>query len=308
MLSGQQTKGYNACPICIDEVSSSRHRSKICYMGHRRWLHELHPWRMDRDAFDGTDEYMPKPTGKFGEEIHEIIQIAWFGLRSSDKEVTNHNPPLPNEFKCWTHMSIFFDLPYWSTLKIRHCLDVMHIERNVCDNVLGTVLNLKYKNKDTPKARVDLEKMGIRRQLWLRRNGSKTFMPQAGYTVKPEKKALLIFKHLGGVRYPFGYAGNLSRCVRLHDNCLMGMKTHDCHVFLQRVFPVVIRPYLAEDVVAVLISVSKFFQRICARELTWTDMSALNEEVVLILCKLEQIFPLPSSISWFISWCIFRNR
>ena len=39
--------------------------------------------------------------------------------------------------------SIFFSLPYWKDHKLRHNLDVMHIEKNVMDNILGTVLNLK---------------------------------------------------------------------------------------------------------------------------------------------------------------------
>ena len=67
----------------------------------------------------------------------------------------------------------------------------MHIEKNVCDNVLGTILNLKDKNKDTLKARVDLKKMGIRSKLWLVENKrtKKTIMPQASYTVHPQKKA-----------------------------------------------------------------------------------------------------------------------
>ena len=49
----------------------------------------------------------------------------------------------------WTKKSIFFELPYWETLKLRHNLDVMHIEKNICDNVLGTLLNIEGKTKDT---------------------------------------------------------------------------------------------------------------------------------------------------------------
>jgi len=32
-----------------------------------------------------------------------------------------------------------FDLPYWSDLNVRHCMDVMHVEKNVCDSVIKTV-------------------------------------------------------------------------------------------------------------------------------------------------------------------------
>ena len=291
MLSGQQTKGYYACPVCMDDVNSSRHANKTCYLGHRRWLDQNHPWRMDAEAFDGTQEHMPKPTGRSGDWIADKLGQHSFGVLSSCKRVTDFNPPIPDEFRCWTHHSIFFELPYWSTLLIRHCLDVMHIEKNVCDSVLGTVLNLKYKNKDTVKARVDLKEMGLRKPLWLKQSKrGKTYMPQAGYTVHSSQKES-VFEFLGRVKYPIGYAGNIRRCVRSADNSLAGLKTHDCHVLLQRVFPVLIRPYLQAHVVDVLIALSKFFQRICAKELSSSDMAALQGDIVFILCKLERIFP-----------------
>ena len=129
-----------------------------------------------------------KPPGRNGEWILERLNQHWFGYLSTSKEVTDLNPPTPDEFKYWTHKSVLFEFPYWSTLKIRHNLDVMNIEKNVCDNVLGIILNLKDKNKDTPKARVDLKKMGIRSKLWLVEN-KKAIMPKAGYTIHPQKKA-----------------------------------------------------------------------------------------------------------------------
>ena len=43
----------------------------------------------------------------------------------------------------WKKRSILFTLPYWEDQKLRHNLDVMHIEKNVMDNILGTVLNLR---------------------------------------------------------------------------------------------------------------------------------------------------------------------
>ena len=40
----------------------------------------------------------------------------------------------------WSKQSIFFELKYWSSLQLKHNLDVMHIEKNVCDSLLGTLL------------------------------------------------------------------------------------------------------------------------------------------------------------------------
>jgi hypothetical protein len=53
--------------------------------------------------------------------------------------------------------SIFFELPYWSSLKLRHNLDVIHIEKNICKSILGTLMNIEEeKTKDTVKVRRDL--------------------------------------------------------------------------------------------------------------------------------------------------------
>ena len=46
-----------------------------------------------------------------------------------------------------------------------HSLDVMHIRKNVCESLLGTLFNMPERTKDGPKARADLKSMGIRQEL-----------------------------------------------------------------------------------------------------------------------------------------------
>ena len=41
----------------------------------------------------------------------------------------------------------------------------MHIEKNVCDNVLGTLLNIGEKTKDNVYTRLDLKELGMREEL-----------------------------------------------------------------------------------------------------------------------------------------------
>ena len=48
----------------------------------------------------------------------------------------------------WKKKSIFFQLSYWKTLILRHNLDVMHIEKNICDSTIGTLLSIYGKSKD----------------------------------------------------------------------------------------------------------------------------------------------------------------
>lgn len=63
---------------------------------------------------------------------------------------------------CFKKKLIFFELEYWKDIPIRHCLDVMHIEKNVCDSIIGTLLNIPGKTKDGVATHLDIVDMGIR--------------------------------------------------------------------------------------------------------------------------------------------------
>ena len=48
--------------------------------------------------------------------------------------------------------------PYWKVLKVRQAIDVMHLTKNLCVNLLG-FLGVYGKPKDTLEARQDLQRM-----------------------------------------------------------------------------------------------------------------------------------------------------
>jgi hypothetical protein len=56
----------------------------------------------------------------------------------------------------WVKRSIFLELPYWKTNLLRYNLDVMHIEKNVFENIFNTVMDVKGKTKDNIMARLDV--------------------------------------------------------------------------------------------------------------------------------------------------------
>jgi hypothetical protein len=134
----------------------------------------------------------------------------------------------------------------------------MHIEKNICDSVLGTLMNFDGKTKDTYKARIDLREMGIRKELHLQRNGATTTMPLAKYTLTRDQKKMLC-DLLKGVTFPNGYASNIGRCVNKLPSKLLRMKNHDCHVFLQRLLCVVIHGYLKREIQTALTELNSFF-------------------------------------------------
>ncbi|KAK8697801.1 hypothetical protein V6N13_113936 [Hibiscus sabdariffa] len=79
--------------------------------------------------------------------------------------------------------------------------------------------------------------MGIRKELHLKRNGDRLVMPIACYTL-PLSVRKKFCEWLRSIKFPDGYCSNLSRCVNVDDGKLDGMKSHDYHVFLQRVLSV----------------------------------------------------------------------
>lgn len=86
--------------------------------------------------------------------------------------------------------SILFTLPYWQYNVLRHNLDVMPIEKNVCDNIIGTLLHLEGKSKDNDEAHYDLIDMNIRSQLHpkMHQSKGKRYLPRACYQMTSNEK------------------------------------------------------------------------------------------------------------------------
>jgi len=64
----------------------------------------------------------------------------------------------------------------------------MHVEKNMCDNVIGKLLNIQGKTKNGLNTRQDIAEMGIRDQLHPRSDGKKIYLPSACHTLTRNKK------------------------------------------------------------------------------------------------------------------------
>ena len=73
---------------------------------------------------------------------------------------------------------------------------------------------------------------------------------------------------------------------------LFSLKSHDCHVLLQRILPIGLQGFADKDISIVLFELGNFFQDLCSRTLKRSELEKLEERIVLILCKLERFFPL----------------
>ncbi|XP_021737381.1 uncharacterized protein LOC110703896 isoform X2 [Chenopodium quinoa] len=194
MLSGWSTRGYKACPSCAHSTYAYRFGGKIVYPGHRKWLPINHPYRSEAHLFDGTKEYGVAPIPLSGTEIlkqHERVKYVYGSSKKDSKKRKNDDDDDDDQDDNvqWKKKSAFFELEYWEHNLLRHNLDVMHIEKNVCDNILGTLLDME-KSRDDAEARKALEKLNIKSNLWLQSNPNRVqkYMPPAAYNMSNEEK------------------------------------------------------------------------------------------------------------------------
>ncbi|XP_074278569.1 uncharacterized protein LOC141602161 [Silene latifolia] len=295
-LSRWSTKGYKACPCCMNDTNSMRlpNCSKICYMDHRCFLSSDHKWR-DSKTFNGKPERRDPPAPLSGHDI--LSHLHDFKDRKFGKTVTH-----PKRGDNWKKKSIFFDLPYWSSLLLRHNLDVMHIEKNVCDNILGTLLDIEGKIKDSIKARHDLKLLKIMKHLAPKLINGKWHIPPAPYTLSKSQKDK-VFKFLKGLKVPDGYSSNISKCINLDKRKILGLKSHDCHVILEQLLPFSIRGVSQPKVYEVIAKISIFFKELCSRTLNLEVLDRIQDSIILTLCEMEKIF-LPSFFDIMVHLCV----
>jgi hypothetical protein len=114
--------------------------------------------------------------------------------------------------------------------------------------------------------------MGLRPKLhpFTTING-KTYMPATCHTISREDKENFL-KVLRNVRVPDGYALNISRCVRLKERTILGLKSHDNYVLMQQLLPIALRQSLPDKVVRPLVEMSTFFRGKCSTKLTQDEI------------------------------------
>nr|GFC71567.1 hypothetical protein [Tanacetum cinerariifolium] len=181
---------------------------------------------LGKTAYVGHKRFLKKPH-------------IWRRSLEFNGETENEDPP--REFSRDAIMTQLARLP-------TRVKDVMHIEKNVLESILNTLL-MNDKSKDTTKARQDLKRLGIRSGLWLGQN-----------------------KNIKGVKLPDGFGSNFKHKVTDNDTNITGLKSRDCHIMMQRLLSYGLQQYLAPDVAKPLIELCLFFKQICSQTLMVDDM------------------------------------
>ncbi|KAL0287563.1 UNVERIFIED_CONTAM: hypothetical protein Scaly_2760100 [Sesamum calycinum] len=114
-------------------------------------------------------------------------------------------------------------------------------------------------------------------------------MPKAVYTLTKYQKRK-ISGWVKCLRFPDGYASNLARCVNMIELRLHGMKSHVCHIFMQKLIPIAFREMVPKHVWSALTEVSLLFQILCSTTLDVRKVQELEDSVAVIMCNLKKVF------------------
>ena len=71
--------------------------------------------------------------GKHVFSMIKDVRVVFGKGRGSQQVPNDENGRAP----MWKKKSILWELPYWEVLEVRNAIDVMHLTKNLCVNLLG---------------------------------------------------------------------------------------------------------------------------------------------------------------------------
>jgi hypothetical protein len=95
------------------------------------------------DQFTSNTKKRRPPPHLTGHEVYEMVKDVHVVLGKRKRISKNFE-----EDDMWKKQSFFWELPHWKDLDVRYSIDVMHVEKNVCERLLGTLLNTDGKTRD----------------------------------------------------------------------------------------------------------------------------------------------------------------
>jgi hypothetical protein len=102
-----------------------------------------HQFQSMKDQFSGNTEKRRPPLHLTCHEVYEMVKDLHVVL--GKRKMTSKNI---KEDDIWKKQSIFWELPNWKDLDVRHSIDVIDVEKDVCKSLIRTLLNTDEKTRD----------------------------------------------------------------------------------------------------------------------------------------------------------------
>ena len=104
------------------------------------------------------------------------------------------------------------------------------------------------KPKDTLEARQDMQCLKERDNLHPEKtNDGRHYLCPTSYTLSKEEKEIM-FEWLASIKVPSGFSSNIKGTINVPEKKFLNLKSHDCHVLMTQLLPVVLRGILPPNV------------------------------------------------------------
>ena len=167
----------------------------------------------------------------------------------------------------------------------------MHIEKNVCESILGTLLKIKGKTKDGDGARIYMLADQSKRKSETE-DDNKFIHARKSYNFST-REAMKFFTYFLSVKTPSSYSANIRSLLDVSSGKMkLGhMKSHDCHVMFTQILLVAIRNLMDKDIRNTLIELCDFFNQLWQKVVDPEELDHMQEDIARILSNLEMFFP-----------------
>ena len=93
-----------------------------------------------------------------------------------------------------------------------------------------------------------------------KREKGQHYLRPASYTLSKEKQSM--FDCLNSIKVPSGYSSNIQGRLNMKEKKLTNLKSHDCHILMTQLLPVVLRGILPENVRLAIVKLCAFLNEI----------------------------------------------
>ncbi|KAK1677863.1 hypothetical protein QYE76_038711 [Lolium multiflorum] len=249
-----------------------------------RNLRHTHPIRKKGKHYNGEADHRKKPPHRDGADIFGMVKDleVIFGKGPGGRSVPND---AAGHAAMWKKKSIFWDLPYWKVLEVRSSIDVMHVTKNLCVNLLG-FLGVYGKTKDTPEAREDQQRRKDPKKL---HEKDKVRHYSSYALTKAEKE--IFFECVRSIKVSSRFSSNIKGIINMEKKTFQNLKSHHCHVIMTELLPIALRGLLPKNVRLPIVKLCAFLNAISQKVINPEILPRLQNDVVQCLVSFELVFP-----------------
>nr|GEZ33910.1 hypothetical protein [Tanacetum cinerariifolium] len=135
-----------------------------------------------------------------------------------------------------------------------------------------------------------LAKVGHSKRLMAQPNQNREVLEASGCVFFHTREPKKFCQFIKGVKLPDGFGSCFKYKVTDKDTNISGLKSHDCHIMMQRLHPYGLHQYLPDKIAKPIIELCSLFKQICSATLMKDDMLKAQIKVVDILCDLKLIY------------------